>query len=246
MAELVQRTGVPRTTVLFYLREGLLPPAEKPYPNQALYGAAHVERLLLIKEVQQAYHFPLAKIRRLVEMVDRGASPAAVARLNERLFAARAAAPADGKWSLAELCAEAGLPAETVRQALDMQILNPLTTEPDPVFDASDMEIAHVLGAGERHGMTLRDLQFMVDAARTIAAGEMALRKRLVAGRPVAEDIELTTELTDMARTLHTYIVDRMFIAIASLQAVGGVASVDSTGPERLTDRPAPDQEEEP
>ena len=49
MAELSSRTGVPIPTIKFYLREGLLPPGERTYPNQAQYGEEHARRLRLIR-----------------------------------------------------------------------------------------------------------------------------------------------------------------------------------------------------
>lgn len=225
MAELVRRTGVPKTTILFYLREGLLAPPQRPFPNQARYGPEHVERLLLIKELQTAYHFPLAKIRRLVDMVGRGASVEAVRQMHERLVESRPTATSPRRWTFAEFCDDTGLEPDVVERALDAQLLNPLNQSPEREFDSADVEVGRVLAAGRRLGMQLDDLHFLVGHARAIAEGEMALRQRLVEGRPLEEDIALTTELTDMARALHTYIVDRMFISMAMRQRVGDSAA---------------------
>ncbi len=223
MAELVDRTGVPKTTILYYLCEGLLPPPERPFPNQALYGREHIERLQLITEVRQTYHFPLAKIRSLLRMVDQGASPAAVARLNERMFGPRGGEPvSERRWTLAEFCEETALAEPLVRRALDAQLLNPFVRGGELEFDSADVEIGDVLGSAPRLGLAIDDLQFIVGHARAIADGEMALRERVVAARPLDQEIELTTELTEMARKLHTYIVDRMFIATATRQRLGG------------------------
>lgn len=243
MGELVERTGVPKTTILYYIKEGLLPPPDKPYPNQARYTRTHVDRLLLIKEMQRTRHYPLAKIRRLAEMMDRGASPAAVAHLSERLFATRATADSDRRWTVAEFCAETGFDKWRVQEAVQRQLLNPLVREPETEFDAEDVAVAHALRMGERLGLTMDDTDFLVAHARGIAEGEMALRERVVAGRPATEDVELTAELTDIARTLHTYIVDRMFIAIASAQPVAGVrcepAAAEAPGPTWTTNAPS-------
>lgn len=50
ISRLSQRTGTPRTTIHFYLREGLLPPPLKTGPNRALYTDEHVRLLARIKE----------------------------------------------------------------------------------------------------------------------------------------------------------------------------------------------------
>jgi DNA-binding transcriptional MerR regulator len=53
MAGLIQRTGVPRTSIHFYLREGLLPQPHKTAVNRSLYTEDHVELLQRIKEFKE-------------------------------------------------------------------------------------------------------------------------------------------------------------------------------------------------
>jgi AcrR family transcriptional regulator len=50
MSGLIQRTGVPRTSIHFYLREGLLPQPHKTAVNRSLYTEDHVELLQRIQE----------------------------------------------------------------------------------------------------------------------------------------------------------------------------------------------------
>lgn len=64
MAELVETTGVPRTTIHYYLREGLLPETEKAGKTVAYYGREHVERLLEIKKMQEVDLLPLGEIKK--------------------------------------------------------------------------------------------------------------------------------------------------------------------------------------
>lgn len=49
MAELVQRSGVPRATIHSYARRGLLPPPQRPAPNRFLYDERHVRALHLVR-----------------------------------------------------------------------------------------------------------------------------------------------------------------------------------------------------
>jgi DNA-binding transcriptional MerR regulator len=65
--ELVQRTGVSKETVHYYLREGLLPKPRKRGRNIADYNDTHVERIRLIKELQDRYFLPLAVIRNIIK-----------------------------------------------------------------------------------------------------------------------------------------------------------------------------------
>jgi len=65
--ELVQRTRVSKETIHFYLREGLLPRPRKRGRNIADYEESHVERIRLIKELQDRYFLPLAVIKNILK-----------------------------------------------------------------------------------------------------------------------------------------------------------------------------------
>lgn len=67
MKELERETGVGRETIRFYIREGLLPEPERPKRNVAAYGRVHVERLKLIRKLQQERFLPLSIIKTIVE-----------------------------------------------------------------------------------------------------------------------------------------------------------------------------------
>jgi len=62
MSELSGKTGIPRTSIHFYLREGLLPQPHKTAVNRAYYTQDHVEVLTRIKSLQ-ARGLSLAQIR---------------------------------------------------------------------------------------------------------------------------------------------------------------------------------------
>lgn len=67
MAELSSRSGVPRETIHFYLREGLLPRPRKGGRTVAYYGEEHLERLRIIRRLREEKYLPLAVIRRLLD-----------------------------------------------------------------------------------------------------------------------------------------------------------------------------------
>jgi DNA-binding transcriptional MerR regulator len=73
MAELASRSGVPRETIHFYLREGLLPRPRKAGRTVAYYDEGHLERLRLVRRLREEKYLPIAVIRRLLD------SPAAAA-----------------------------------------------------------------------------------------------------------------------------------------------------------------------
>ena len=66
ISDLVKRTGVPRETIHYYTREGLLPKPKKSSRNQADYSDAHVEGIILIKELQDRFFLPLSAIKKII------------------------------------------------------------------------------------------------------------------------------------------------------------------------------------
>lgn len=70
MKDLEARTDVSREAIHFYLREGLLPEPERPKRNVALYTEEHVNRIRLIKQLQEERFLPLSVIRELLSRAD--------------------------------------------------------------------------------------------------------------------------------------------------------------------------------
>jgi DNA-binding transcriptional MerR regulator len=71
LAELSRRSGATRSTIKFYLREGLLPAGEPTGRNQALYGERHLERLALIRALREVAGLPLEVVARVTAELDR-------------------------------------------------------------------------------------------------------------------------------------------------------------------------------
>ncbi len=67
ISELAAEAGVPVATVRHYLREGLLPEGEKTSRNMAYYPADLVDRIRLIKRLQEERFMPLRVIGELLE-----------------------------------------------------------------------------------------------------------------------------------------------------------------------------------
>src|SRR5438093_6810747 len=70
ISELAERSGVPVATVRHYLREGLLPEPVKTSRNMAYYPPEFVERIRVIKQLQEDRFMPLRVIRDLLDRQD--------------------------------------------------------------------------------------------------------------------------------------------------------------------------------
>jgi DNA-binding transcriptional MerR regulator len=76
-------SGLPKTTIHHYIREGLLPAARKSSRNAAVYGPEHVERLRLISELRNrpAGELSIPQVRAVLSFMADGMSATSAARL---------------------------------------------------------------------------------------------------------------------------------------------------------------------
>jgi DNA-binding transcriptional MerR regulator len=67
MKDLCELTGLGRQAIHFYIQRGILPPGHKTGRNMAYYGEEHLERLRLIKKLQQERFLPLKAIAAILD-----------------------------------------------------------------------------------------------------------------------------------------------------------------------------------
>lgn len=70
ISELSARSGVPASTIKFYIRKELLPKPTKTAGTQGFYTAKHLDRLELIQKIQKEGNMSLDKIREITGMID--------------------------------------------------------------------------------------------------------------------------------------------------------------------------------
>ena len=70
--ELVDISGVPQTTIHFYLRHGLLHPPVKTGRTMAYYDESHLNRLRKIQSLKRGSRVPIAFLREQIAAVDDG------------------------------------------------------------------------------------------------------------------------------------------------------------------------------
>ncbi len=71
ISELSRRSGVPTTTIKFYIRERLIPAGARSQRNQADYDDTHLQRLDLIRALREVAHLPLEVVRSVIEQLDK-------------------------------------------------------------------------------------------------------------------------------------------------------------------------------
>ncbi|HFU77877.1 MAG TPA: MerR family transcriptional regulator, partial [Epsilonproteobacteria bacterium] len=63
MKELMALSDESKSTILFYIKEGLLPEPQKPKPNVHLYDESCVQILKFIKYLQHSFSYSISEIK---------------------------------------------------------------------------------------------------------------------------------------------------------------------------------------
>lgn len=95
ISELSRRSGVPISSIKFYIREQLLPPGERRGPNQAAYDELHLDRLDLIRALREVGGLSVEVTRLVLQSIDGPGSEAHPLDLALEAIYARSASPED-------------------------------------------------------------------------------------------------------------------------------------------------------
>jgi DNA-binding transcriptional MerR regulator len=204
MQELVKATGVPKSTILFYRAQGLLPPPFKTGPNSAVYDPACVERIRFIRGLQASHRLTLAEIRERLAAGEADSLTDCLP-LEETIFGRP---ETDKRLSRTAFCRATGLqPAET-DELVGVGLLRPLVPGS---FDADDVAMGRGYREALAAGARAAELRFYVELGEAIVAAEMALRDRATGRLPPTKAAAATTRMARLARMCRAYVVDRIF-----------------------------------
>jgi DNA-binding transcriptional MerR regulator len=156
MSQLAEASGVSSGTIKHYLREGLLPEPVRTSRNMAYYPPDFVERIRLIKRLQEERFMPLRMIKRVME--DDPGRTRALVELEDRIIE-RAAAGEEKRVSKAELERRYEVPSEVIDRLAELGVLTPNSRGYSP-SDAHIVEAISRFRAGgydERIGFTVYD-----------------------------------------------------------------------------------------
>jgi DNA-binding transcriptional MerR regulator len=203
IGELAERSGVPAATIRHYVREGLLPEPVKTSRNMAYYPPEFVDRIKLIKQLQEERFMPLKVIRDLLKSADGDPDRLrALVEVEDRILE-RATAGEKERFSATEVRRRYDVPKE-------VGVLSPGRDGYSP----SDVRIVEAIsrfrasGYDERIGFTVYDTLRYKRALEGIVAEEVeVLLERVGELGPdqAAEMIEAGVEpLADLISALHT------------------------------------------
>jgi DNA-binding transcriptional MerR regulator len=213
MKDLCERTGLPRQAIHFYIQQGLLPEGKKTGHNMAYYAEEHVQRILLIRKLQEERFLPLRAIRAVLDEHAGDFSPAQRQLLDEVKAVAAAQLPGllrSGQLvPLAPLLAESGLSAKDceglVRAGLLIIHQAPGGVRLVPQDDAWLLTVfGQIRGVGftEQLGFLPADMCLFDEAVASLFLKETALLTARLAHLPAPQVAELITRALPIINTL--------------------------------------------
>jgi len=212
IGEIAKRSGVRPSTIRYYVGEGLLPKPEKTNEKMAYYDEACIDRLRAIQELKGKHYFPLYLIKNILRRMDEGLSLTEAETVENAVFGLDDYA-GHGLVDRQAFLEATGLAEKDLKKAEKLGILIPFTTGSDkPLYNEDDVRVGR---DGIRQlfalGMELDELFFWVELGKKIVKKEMALRRKIVAGKSIRENIFITAELTRIGEFYREYILRRLF-----------------------------------
>ncbi len=207
MSELAERSGVSAGTIRYYLREGLLGGGEdvlRTSRNMAYYPPEYVERIGLIKRLQEERFMPLRVIRGALE--EDPERVRALIELEDRILERALVSAEDGsRVSRRAVQERYGVPRNVLERLADIGVLTPTRRG----YDRDDVNIIEAIanfragGYEEALGFTVYDTLRYRKALEPLVEDEVrALLERLAGEVEVERAMEIVAAGVEPLREL--------------------------------------------
>ncbi len=208
MKELAEASGVSAGTIKHYLREGLLPDPVKTSRNMAYYPPEFVERIQLIKQLQEERFMPLKVIRDV--LADDPERAKAMVELEDRILES-ARERDEGRVSAAELRRTYDIEQEALDRLAEIGILSPNSRG----YSKLDVDVIEAIGrlrAGgydEQIGFTVYETLRYKRVLEELVKDEVDSIVERLAGEMEPDDVVALLEaghepLRDLIAALHS------------------------------------------
>jgi len=214
MGELAARSGVSAGTIKHYLREGLLPEPVRTSRNMAYYPPDFVDRIRLIKRLQEDRFMPLRLIKSVLDSDPERAH--ALVELEDRILE-RAADQREGqRISAAEVRRRYDVPANVLERLVSIGVLSPNSRG----YDGDDVQIIEAIsrfragGYDEALGFTVYDTLRYREALDPLVKEEVrTLLDRLAGEVEVERAVDIIASGAEPLRDLIGAMHSKMLLA---------------------------------
>jgi DNA-binding transcriptional MerR regulator len=227
MSELAERSGVSPGTIRYYLREGLLGAGEdvlRTSRNMAYYPPEYVQRIALIKRLQEERFMPLRVIKdALAQDPER---VVALIELEDRILERAVASAEDHSRVSRKLVQERyGVPRIVLQRLAELEVLTPNQRG----YDRDDVKIIEAIasfragGYDEALGFTVYDTLRYREALEPLVEKEVrALLDRLAGEVEVERAMEIVAAGAEPLRELIGAMHSKLLLAALRRHRAGG------------------------
>jgi DNA-binding transcriptional MerR regulator len=217
MSELAERSGVSAGTIKHYLREGLLGgdgQIVRTSRNMAYYSPELVQRIALIKRLQEERFMPLRVIKRVLD--EDPARARALIELEDRVLERARTRAETGRVSAKVVRERYGIPANVLTRLAQLEVLTPTRRG----YDQDDVKIIAAIasfrasGYDEALGFTVYDtLRFRKALEPLVAEEVQALLDRLAGEVEVERGLQIIADGAEPLRELIGAMHSKMLLA---------------------------------
>ncbi len=179
ISELVAKTNVPKSTILYYIREGLLPEAKKLKSNVHRYNDEHVELIKYIKYMQEQIGSSNEQIKHALQ--NKNQSISSSSSMLEPLMNTLSSIPANAiHYTKEQFIEKFSIDRDTLEKLLEDEILLPLH---DDDFTDKELSIMKLVKHFENVGIDYEILKSYVKHAQALCSLEHQMQIQLCAVR---------------------------------------------------------------
>jgi DNA-binding transcriptional MerR regulator len=174
MKHLMEETGESKSTILFYIKEGLLPQPEKPKPNLHLYDESCINIIKFIKYLQNQFSYSIAQIQGVFKENKFTFSDDFSMMLRSLQFMS---GTSDGNWYKDDDFLEiSGLSTKELEGYLERGFL----FRQEQGFSSQELKLVKVFKRAETLGLDSKLFEAYVKSARELAKIEYALGSEML------------------------------------------------------------------
>jgi len=205
ISELVSKSGVPKSTILYYIKEGLLPEAKKLKSNVHRYSDKHLELLEYISYMKEHFDSSNEQLKDILQSKDQSFSTSS--GMIVPLMNTLSAIPSGAKhYSKAEFIEQFGIEEELLEQLIEDEIVLP-TDEND--FTEKEASIIKLIGYFKEVGIEYEILKMYVFHAKALSLLENQIQGKLCDIRNEKNFSTLWKILFETLFNAKTYIFNR-------------------------------------
>jgi len=211
ISEIAKKSGVPISTIRFYVKEGLLPSPKKVNKKMAYYDESCINKLEAIQHLKEKKYYPLAIIKNILRRMDDDFTFEEAVVVEDTVFDPMSSGEV-GIIDRVEFLRLTGLTPEQLEEVERIGLLMPCFKEKGKtLYNQDDVIIAReAIQNVYRFGLCPEDFGFYLRLGHEITDQEMSLRRKLTQGLSTKENIEITISLTRAVNLFRGYILRRL------------------------------------